>query len=135
MSSPHLSLSLFPCVVVRRRCDTWMHGNAAKGFGGILLAVEGFQWLIYARVGLGSLAKACRRIRLQWSLCVKPLYRKAPLLDGQPALCGQNLYALTTICITEVTSHEATPRYVAKNAQQNGWPLGTGTTVLYYKMS
>ena len=36
---------------------------------------------------------------IQWSL-----YRKAPLLGGRTPLCGHNLYALPTICITKVTS-------------------------------
>ena len=38
-------------------------------------------------------------IAMQWSL-----YRKTPLLDGRTTLCGHNLCALPTICMTKVTS-------------------------------
>ena len=36
---------------------------------------------------------------MRWSLCCQ-----APLLDGRTQLCGNNLYALPTICIAKVTS-------------------------------
>ena len=42
---------------------------------------------------------------LEWNLPVQwSLYGKAPLMDGSTPLCVHNLYALPTICITEVTS-------------------------------
>ena len=57
------------------------------------------------------------------------LYRKAPLLDGRtPYVATICMHYLQSLLLSYL-SHVAAARYVAKNALQNGWPLGRGTTV------